>query len=140
MIKRLLLLSLILTLSWNSFSQTVTPIKDTSKITLSTETARRIAVDLLEGDKAKEEVKILSQEIDTLKAVVTLQDSLVILKENEIKSLNKVIELQSVGDKERLQEITRLNKELNKQLALKTVFEVTTGITAIALIVSLIVN
>lgn len=140
MIKRLLLLSLILTLSWNSFSQTVTPIRDTSKITLSTETARRIAVDLLEGDKAKEEVKVLSQEIDTLKAVVALQDSLVILKENEIKSLNNVIELQSVGDKERLQEITRLNKELSKQLALKTVFEVTTGITAIALIVSLIVN
>lgn len=140
MIKKLLLSSLILILSWNSFSQTVTPIRDTSRIVLSTETARRVAVDLLEGDKAREEVQILSQEIDTLKAVVALQDSLVILRENEIKDLNKIVELQTIGDKEKLQRIDNLNRELKKQATLKTVFETTTGVATIALIISLIVH
>jgi hypothetical protein len=140
MIKKLLLSSLILILSWNSFSQTVTPIRDTSRIVLSTETARRVAVDLLEGDKAREEVQILSKEIDTLKAVVALQDSLVILRENEIKDLNKIVELQTIGDKEKLQRIDNLNRELKKQATLKTVFETTTGVATIALIISLIVH
>lgn len=140
MIKKLLLSSLILILSWNSFSQTVTPIRDTSRIVLSTETARRVAIDLLEGDKAQEEVQILSKEIDTLKAVVALQDSLVILRENEIKDLNKIVELQTVGDKEKLQRIDNLNRELKKQVTLKTVFETTTGVATIALIISLIVH
>lgn len=140
MIKKLLLSSLILILSWNSFSQTVTPIRDTSRIVLSTETARRVAVDLLEGDKAREEVQILSKEIDTLKAVVALQDSLVILRENEIKDLNKIVELQTIGDKEKLQRIDNLNRELKKQATLKTVFETTTGVATIALITSLIVH
>lgn len=140
MIKKLLLSSLILILSWNSFSQTVTPIRDTSRIVLSTETARRVAIDLLEGDKAREEVQILSKEIDTLKAVVALQDSLVILRENEIKDLNKIVELQTVGDKEKLQRIDNLNRELKKQVTLKTVFETTTGVATIALIISLIVH
>lgn len=140
MIKKLLLSSLILILSWNSFSQTVTPIRDTSRIVLSTETARRVAIDLLEGDKAREEVQILSQEIDTLKAVVALQDSLVILRENEIKDLNKIVELQTIGDKEKLQRIDNLNRELKKQATLKTVFETTTGVATIALIISLIVH
>lgn len=140
MIKKLLLSSLILILSWNSFSQTVTPIRDTSRIVLSTETARRVAIDLLEGDKAREEVQILSQEIDTLKAVVALQDSLVILRENEIKDLNKIVELQTIGDKEKLQRIDNLNRELKKQVTLKTVFETTTGVATVALIISLIVH
>lgn len=140
MIKKLLLSSLILILSWNSFSQTVTPIRDTSRIVLSTETARRVAIDLLEGDKAREEVQILSKEIDTLKAVVALQDSLVILRENEIKDLNKIVELQTIGDKEKLQRINNLNRELKKQATLKTVFETTTGVATIALIISLIVH
>lgn len=140
MIKKLLLSSLILILSWNSFSQTVTPIRDTSGIVLSTETARRVAIDLLEGDKAREEVQILSKEIDTLKAVVALQDSLVILRENEIKDLNKIVELQTIGDKEKLQRIDNLNRELKKQVTLKTVFETTTGVAVVALIVSLIVH
>ena len=140
MIKKLLLLSLILTLSWNSFSQTVTPIKDTSKITLSTETARRIAVDLVEGDRAREEVQILQREVDTLKTITTLQDSLVILRESEIRNLNRIIDIQNVGDREKTRKIEQLTKDVRKQSTLKTIFATTTGITTIALIVSLLVG
>ena len=138
MLKRLVLLSLTVILSWNSFSQTVTENRDTTGIVLSTNIARRVAVDLLEGDRAKEEVQLLNQEVDTLKQIVALQDSLGILKDNKIAALNKVLELQSVEDKENLRKLESLNKELRKQTALKTVFEVTTGISVIALIVSLI--
>ena len=140
MIKKLLLLSLILTLSWSSFSQNVIPTRDTTKITLSTQTARRIAVDLVEGDKAREEVQILSREIDTLKTVAFLQDSLVLLRENEIKALNRIIEIHTVGDKEKQQRIDQLNKDLRKQLAMKTVFATTTGVATVALIVSLLIG
>lgn len=140
MIKKLLLLSLILTLSWSSFSQNVIPTRDTTKITLSTQTARRIAVDLIEGDKAREEVQILSREIDTLKTVAFLQDSLVLLRENEIKALNKIIEIHAVGDKEKQQRIDQLNKDLRKQAAMKTVFATTTGVATVALIVSLLIG
>lgn len=140
MIKKLLLLSLILTLSWSSFSQNVIPTRDTTKITLSTHTARRIAVDLVEGDKAREEVQILSREIDTLKTVAFLQDSLVLLRENEIKALNRIIEIHAVGDKEKQQRIDQLNKDLRKQAAMKTVFATTTGIATVALVVSLLIG
>lgn len=140
MIRKLLLSVLILTLSWNSFSQNVIPTRDTTKITLSTRTARRIAVDLLEGDKAREEVQILSREIDTLKTVAFLQDSLVLLRENEIKTLNKIIEIHAVGEKEKQQRIDQLNKDLRKQAAMKTVFVTTTGIATVALVVSLLIG
>lgn len=140
MIKKLLLLSLILTLSWSSFSQNVIPTRDTTKITLSTQTARRIAVDLVEGDKAREEVQILSREIDTLKTVAFLQDSLVLLRENEIKALNKIIEIHAIGDKEKQQRIDQLNKDLRKQAAMKTMFATTTGVATVALIVSLLIG
>ena len=86
MMKKLLLLSLTLILSWNSFSQIVTPIRDTTRVTLSTEVARKVAVDLVEGDKAKKELELRLQEIDTLKTINFLQDSLILLKANEIKN------------------------------------------------------
>lgn len=140
MLKKLLLLSLTVILSWNSFSQTVTESKDTTGIILTTTVARQVAVDLLEGDRAEEEVNLLNQEVDTLKQIVALQDSLGILKDNKIAALNKVLELQFVEDKENLRKLENLNKELRKQTALKTVFEVTTGISVIALIVSLILG
>lgn len=140
MIKRLLLLSLILTLSWNSFSQTVTPIRDTSKITLSIETARKIAVDLVEGDKAREEVLILQREVDTLKAITVLQDSLVALRESEIRNLGRIIDIQNVGDREKTRKIEQLTKDVRKQSTLKTLFATTTGITTVALIVSLLIG
>jgi len=124
----------------NAFSQNVTEIKDTSHIILSTEIARKVAVDLVEGDKAKEEVKILKSENLTLKQIVALQDTLGIIKENEIADLYKLLELNSVQTKGYLEETDRLNKELGKQCKLKTMFEVTTGVATLGLIISLILG
>lgn len=140
MMKKLLLLSLTLILSWNSFSQIVTPIRDTTRVTLSTEVARKVAVDLVEGDKAKKELELRLQEIDTLKAINFLQDSLILLKANEIESLSKIVDIKTVEDQEKQQRIEELNKDLRKQVTLKSVFATTTGVTAVALIVSLLIG
>lgn len=140
MMKKLLLLSLTLILSWNSFSQIVTPIRDTTRVTLSTEVARKVAVDLVEGDKAKKELELRLQEIDTLKTINFLQDSLILLKANEIKSLNKIVDIKTVEDQEKQQRIEELNKDLRKQVTLKSTFATTTGVTVVALIVSLLIG
>ena len=140
MMKKLLLLSLTLILSWNSFSQIVTPIRDTTKVTLSTEVARKVAVDLVEGDKAKKELELRLQEIDTLKTINFLQDSLILLKANEIKSLSKIVDIKTVEDQEKQQRIEELNKDLRKQITLKSTFATTTGVTVVALIVSLLIG
>ncbi len=140
MMKKLLLLSLTLILSWNSFSQIVTPIRDTTRVTLSTEVARKVAVDLVEGDKAKKELELRLQEIDTLKTINFLQDSLILLKANEIKSLSKIVDIKTVEDQEKQQRIEELNKDLRKQVTLKSVFATTTGVTVVALIVSLLIG
>lgn len=138
--KKLLLLSLTLILSWNSFSQIVTPIRDTTRVTLSTEVARKVAVDLVEGDKAKKELELRLQEIDTLKTINFLQDSLILLKANEIKSLSKIVDIKTVEDQEKQQRIEELNKDLRKQITLKSTFATTTGVTVVALIVSLLIG
>ena len=140
MMKKLLLLSLTLILSWNSFSQIVTPIRDTTKVTLSTEVARKVAVDLVEGDKAKKELELRLREIDTLKTINFLQDSLILLKANEIKSLSKIVDIKTVEDQEKQQRIEDLNKDLRKQVTLKSAFATTTGVTVVALIVSLLIG
>ena len=140
MMKKLLLLSLTLILSWNSFSQIVTPIRDTTRVTLSTEVARKVAQDLVEGDKAKKELELRLQEIDTLKTINFLQDSLILLKANEIKSLSKIVDIKTVEDQEKQQRIEELNKDLRKQITLKSTFATTTGVTVVALIVSLLIG
>ena len=140
MMKKLLLLSLTLILSWNSFSQIVTPIRDTTRVTLSTEVARKVAVDLVEGDRAKKELELRLREIDTLKTINFLQDSLILLKANEIKSLSKIVDIKTVEDQEKQQRIEELNKDLRKQVTLKSAFATTTGVTVVALIVSLLIG
>ena len=140
MVKKLLLSILILTLSWNSFSQNVTEIRDTSKIVLTTEVARAVAIDLVEGDQAREEVKILGSEILELKSIITLQDSLGIMRENQISNLEKVIQLQQIQTQQSREDYERLNKDLRKQSNLKVLFEATTGAAVVGLIVAIVLG
>ena len=80
------------------------------------------------------------QEIDTLKTINFLQDSLILLKANEIKSLSKIVDIKTVEDREKQQRIEELNKDLRKQITLKSTFATTTGVTVVALIVSLLIG
>lgn len=138
--KRWLTLLLTLTLSWNGFSQTVTESRDTTHIVLSTEVARKVALDLVEGDKAKQEVLVLSDKVEVLEDLVTTQDTMIQVKDREISDIQKLREMEGVILSQQSQEVDRLNRELQKQLRYKSTFQVTTGVAAIALIVSLLVN
>ena len=126
--------------SWNSSSESVAPSRGTTKVALSAEVARKVAVDLVEGDKAKKELELRLREIDTLKTINFLQDSLILLKANEIKSLSKIVDIKTVEDQEKQQRIEELNKDLRKQVTLKSAFATTTGVTVVALIVSLLIG
>ena len=138
--KRWLTLLLTLTLSWNGFSQTVTESRDTTHIVLSTEVARKVALDLVEGDKAKQEVLVLSDKVEVLEDLVTTQDTMIQVKDREISDIQKLREMEGVILSQQSQEVDRLNRELQKQLRYKSTFQVATGVAAIALIVSLLVN
>lgn len=109
-------------------------------ITLSTRTARLIMVDLLEGDRAKEEVEIYRQEVETYQAIESKRDSIDILRYNEINSLQKILDMTKIENQGKTQEIERLNKDLRRQIAFKNVFATTTGVAAIGLIISLLIH
>ena len=141
MLKKLLLLSLTLILSWNSFSQNVTQtVKDTSCIVLSNEVARQVVMDLLEGDQLFQEVQILDQEIFGLKKVIAIQDTLSNYQKEQIASLQKIIDIQELQSQQYQLDYDNLSKEVKKQAALKTVFVTTTAVSVGALIVSLILG
>lgn len=124
----------------NAFSQNVTPTKDTTKIVLSTDVARAVAVDLVEGDQAKEEVKLLTLEVDTLKTALNVRDSLVTLRENQIEDLIKIQELELVELQQKTKDIQRLNRELKRESGWKSTFVTTTGLTAALLLISILAN
>lgn len=138
--RRWLILLLTLTLSWNSFSQTVTETKDTTHIVLSTAVARQVAIDLVEGDRAKEEVMVLLEKTEVLENLIAVQDTMITYQNQEIEKIQKVRELENILLSQQYQEADRLGKELKKQLRYKTTFQITTGLAAVALIVSLLVN
>lgn len=127
-------------LSWNGFSQTVTEVKDTTHIVLSTEVARRVAVDLLAGDLARAENSILSEEITSLTGQVYLQQQQLLVRDQEIETLQKLRTTESVVLQQQYRDIEELNKTLKHQMNLKTTFQVSTGVAVIALIVSLLAN
>ena len=56
------------------------------------------------------------QEIDTLKTINFLQDSLILLKANEIKSLSKIVDIKTVEDQEKQQRIEELTASKNHKI------------------------
>jgi hypothetical protein len=87
--KTLMLLSLLLTLSWSSFSQTDTT---TSSIVLPIEVAREIAKDLVSGDEAKKENLILIELTEELQSKIKTQSLLTVNLNERIDSYKLIIE------------------------------------------------
>lgn len=129
---------LTVTLSWNSFSQTVTEIKDTCHVVLSTDVARKVAVDLLEGDAAKEQLHIVEEKAAVLDSTVTVQQQQIWLQEEQFIAQGKLLELYKVQAAQNIQDVERLNKEIRVQRTWSTVFATTTGVSVIALVCALI--
>jgi hypothetical protein len=119
--KKLILLTSFLILSWNTFSQTATTqtltvIKtDTTQVCLPTPIARQVAKDLLRLDGCKEEVKLLETKIDRLNDVSLIKDAMMEMheeKDTNNQYIIKQLELQ-VGQYDKLSD--DLRKELKQQ-------------------------
>lgn len=129
---------LTVTLSWSSFSQTVTEIKDTCHVVLSTGVARKVAVDLLEGDAAKEQILLLERKAEILDSTVTLQQSQIGILESQNIAQEKLLEIYRVESIQNMQGVEQLNRDLKKASTRGTIFATTTGVAVVAFIVSLI--
>jgi ribosomal protein L22 len=81
-----LLLSLLLTLSWNCFSQT-----DTLGIRLKPSVAKEIIKDLIKGDELEKENKILSDLIAEYKNKNFLQDQTILNINTQIGNYKEII-------------------------------------------------
>ena len=119
--KKLILLTSFLILSWNTFSQTATtqPLTvvktDTTQVCLPTPIARQVAKDLLRLDGCKEEVKLLETKIDRLNDVSLIKDAMMEMheeKDTNNQYIIKQLELQ-VGQYDKLS--NDLRKELKQQ-------------------------
>ena len=125
----------------NVFSQNVTEVsKDTSKITLSTETARRIAVDLVEGDQAKALVKELEKKVEGYEDYCEVQDSALVFIGKQLAAKEEIIDLQNIQLQQSFEDYDYLEKEVKYQTRWKTVFEATTVVSTLALIVSMLIG
>ena len=127
-------------LSWNSFSQTVTEVKDTSHIVLSTEVARMVAIDLVRGDAAIEQNGILLQKVSALDSLVVLQSDQIALLEDQDDTKEELLIAYRKSTEQNIKQIESLNKKIRVNSTMSTVFATTTGALAATLLVVLLVR
>jgi hypothetical protein len=121
MVTKLKILIVLLLLSLTSFSQ-----KDTSKICFSYSKAKQIAIDLVKGDSAVAELKVVNKLVWQLNEKIDTQDSIITLyaaKENnyisQIDNYNKIIVKKDTiinGLEKDVATLTNKNNNLKKGL------------------------
>jgi hypothetical protein len=95
MVTKLKILLVLLLLSSTSFSQ-----KDTSKICFSYDKAKRIAIDLVKGDSAMAELKVVNKLVYQLNEKIDSQDSVIVLYTEKEKNYNSQIDnYEKISDK-----------------------------------------
>lgn len=92
MVTKLKILLVLLLLSSTSFSQ-----KDTSKICFPYDKAKRIAIDLVKGDSAIAELKVVNKLVYQLNKKINSQDSVIVLYTEKEKNYNR-----QIGDYEKI--------------------------------------
>jgi hypothetical protein len=136
--KKLILLTSFLILSWNTFSQTVTTqtltvVKtDTTQVCLPTPVARQVAKDLLRYDGCIEEIKLLESKIQRLEDISKVKTVMLEMHEDKDKNSQFIIgqlELQ-VQQYDKLSD--DLRKELKQQRTKSFLWKLGTGIGIIA--------
>lgn len=99
----------------NSFSQIGTVSRqDTTKIVLSTTVARKIALDLVTGDKAKEQVQVLQKLVDSQNSLILNKDSTIQVLEENIKQRISVSQMDSLFLEQKNADLKDLEKVLKK--------------------------
>jgi hypothetical protein len=127
------MLSIILmTMSLNSFSQTVT---DSTSIQLKKPIAKLVIKDLIKGDGAKKELVLYSDKIKLFKEKIILKDSIIFNLNDKVNNFNSILTTKS--DQLSLsQELSKkLEQDLKKQ---KFKNKLTTGAGILAVIVTAI--
>jgi|694.fasta_scaffold00207_72 hypothetical protein len=127
MVKRLILLVILLTLSLPSFSQTVTQSKDSQVVVLPVKVAREVVKDLMRGDSAIAQLSLANIQITQLELKVTYQDS--VIQKLKSKEDNYITLVESEKRKNEIlnDEIKTTQKELRKVKTKKTFSQIISG-------------
>lgn len=132
---------IILILSLSSFSWNATAqIRDTSYVILPTEIARQVAIDLVEGDAAKEKVINLEESLRIQKEIITEQDSLLTVSEKRYLVSQQV--LQGVQKQLRQDEVLqeRLEGKVKTNRAYAIGFGCTTALSIAGIVAILVLG
>ena len=108
--------------------------QDTQQIQLTPQVARFVVTDLLEGDQAKLEVKLLDEQVTLLKDKIKVLDSIAGKKDAIISNYEEIL-----GKKDNQLNLSselskRLQTDLKKQKAKTKLFQMGSGVFAIAAI------
>jgi len=106
--------------------------QDTQQIQLAPKVARLVVTDLLEGDQAKLEVKLLDQQVTLLKDKIKVLDSIAGKKDVIISNYEEIL-----GKKDNQLNLSselskKLQTDLKKQKAKTKLFQMGSGVFAIA--------
>ena len=106
--------------------------QDTQQIQLAPKVARLVVTDLLEGDQAKLEVKLLDQEVTLLKDKIKVLDSIAGKKDAIISNYEEIL-----GKKDNQLNLSselskKLQTDLKKQKAKTKLFQMGSGVFAVA--------
>lgn len=128
---------LTLILSVNSFSQTVT---DTSRVVLSTETARKVIAELVEKDKLVQENENLRDQVDSWKSLDSLNTNQIGNLQNQVRDYKELLKLTNATSEAHRQKVENLEKQLSRSVKTSMALGVTTAASVLGLVVILIAS
>lgn len=130
---------MILTLipSVSSFSQTVT---DTSKVVLSTETARKVIAELIEKDKLVQENDNLKVQVESWKSIDSLSTNQIGNLQTRIEDYKKLLKITDATSEAHRKKVESLEKQLNRSMKTSIVLGTTTAVSVLSFIIILIAN
>ena len=131
-IPKWMLLILLMMMSLNSFSQTVT---DSTSIQLRKIVARLVIKDLIKGDGAKQQVKLFGDKINILEQKVSLKDSIIFKLNTKLSNFNDIALTQSQRLELSQKLSKRLEQDLKKQRLQTKLFKYGSGAAIIGVIV-----
>jgi hypothetical protein len=133
--KKLIPLILLMMMSLQGFSQSVI---DTTKIQLKKPIARLVIKDLIIGDGAKEELKLLSNKLGLLETKIVVKDSVIFNLNKSVMNFENIL-LAKSDQLAISQELSlKLQTDLKKQKAKTKLFQLGSGALVVGGIVLLL--
>lgn len=126
-------------MSLNGNSQNATQIqRDTSKVVLSTEVARKVLIDLERKDALEKENTTLLEEIEALKQLDTLNSYQISNLKQQNGYLENLLEMSKVTSDAREERMDQVEKSLSRASKLNLVLGTTTAFTTLGLIIAIL--